>query len=162
MTQDKHQVGADSKSDPLRQMPLPQHCFSAFVATAVTLIFAIGAHDGYRLEQAFARESVIVNGRVIRFQQGQNGNLSPVVAYSFLGRSYEHFVPSKDGRYNIDALRAESFHVRILKSDPQVALVSNWEQPPVFWPWATLAGMVGLVSGCLLISLVKRVAQQLL
>jgi hypothetical protein len=162
MTQNEQQVDADSKRDPFAQMPLRQHCFSVFVATSVTLIFAIGAHDGYRISQAFARESAIVNGRVIRFQQGQNGNLSPVVAYSFLGRSYEHPVPSKDGRYNMDALRAGSFHVRILKSDPEVALVSNWEQPPVFWPWATITGAAGLVSCCLLVSLMRRVAQRLI
>lgn len=131
-----------------------------FVATLVTLIFAIGTHDGYRLSQAFAKDSAMVYGRVIRFQPGENGNLSPVVAYSFLRRSYEHPVPSKDGRYNMDALRAGSFLVRILKSDPEVALVSNWEQPPVFGPWATIAGAAGLVLCCLLVSLIRRGVQR--
>ncbi|WP_175040775.1 hypothetical protein [Burkholderia contaminans] len=161
MNQNKHESAADSKHDPFGKMPLRQHCYSAFVAILVTLIFAIGAHDGYRLSQAFAQDSAIVYGRVIRFQTGQNGNLSPVVAYSFLGRSYEHPVPSKDGRYNMDALRAGSFLVRILKSDPAVALVSNWEQPPIFWPWASIAGAAGLVSCCLLVSLINRIAQGL-
>lgn len=160
MAQDKQRAWGDNRNDPFEEMPLPRHCFSAFVATAVTLIFAISAYDGYRLARAFQQESAVVNGRVIRFQQGQNGNLSPVVAYSFLGRRYEHPVPSKDGRYNMEALRAGSFHVRLLKSDPEVALVSNWEQPPVYWPWATIAGAAGLVSSCLLLSLIRRVVQR--
>lgn len=85
-----------------------------------------------------------------------------MVAYSFLGRSYEHPVPSKDGRDNMDALRAGSFLDRLLKSDPEVALVSNWEQTPVFWPWAIIAGAAGLVSCFLLVSLIRRVAQRLI
>ena len=160
MTQDKQSAGIDNRNDPFGEMPLPQHCFAAFVATSVALIFAISAHNGYRLTQAFEQESAVVNGKVIRFQQGQNGNLSPVVAYSFQGQSYEHPVPSKDGRYNMEALRAGSFHVRLLKSDPEVALVSNWEQPPVYWPWATIAGAAGFVSSCLLLSLIRRVVQR--
>ena len=160
MSHDKQHASVDNRNDPFGEMPLQQHCFAAFVATSVTLIFAIPAHDGYRLTQAFDRESTVVNGRVIRFQQGQNGNLSPVVAYSFEGRSYEHPVPSKDGRYNMDALRAESFRVRLLKSSPEVALVSNWEQPPVYWPLATIAGAAGFVSSCLLLSLLRRVVQR--
>ncbi|HDR9503473.1 hypothetical protein [Burkholderia cepacia] len=160
ISHDKQHASVDNRNDPFGEMPLQQHCFAAFVATSVTLIFAIPAHDCYRLTQAFDRESTVVNGRVIRFQQGQNGNLSPVVAYSFEGRSYEHPVPSKDGRYNMDALRAESFRVRLLKSSPEVALVSNWEQPPVYWPLATIAGAAGFVSSCLLLSLLRRVVQR--
>ncbi|KVU02824.1 hypothetical protein WK62_17470 [Burkholderia ubonensis] len=62
----------------------------------------------------------------------------------------------------MDALRAGSFLDRLLKSDPEVALVSNWEQTPVFWPWAIIAGAAGLVSCFLLVSLIRRVAQRLI
>lgn len=78
----------------------------------------------------------MVEGHVLRLEPGSNGNLSPLVGYSYDGRQYERLIRDKDGRYNRDALLKLELQVRLVKSSPAIAIVTGWEQPPMVWPVA--------------------------
>ncbi|MFM0074799.1 hypothetical protein PQQ86_26955 [Paraburkholderia sediminicola] len=159
-SKDRQRNGADEEIESINQLPFLQHCLGTFAAISLALIFGFGAYDDLQIAQAFEKDSVIVTGRVIRFEQGQNGNVSPVLSYSFQDRAYEHRVPTKDGRYNMNELRAGHFEVRLVRSNPQVALVNTWEQPPVFLPWIFMAGAAAFISVGLLASLIGRMVRR--
>ncbi|RKP47492.1 hypothetical protein [Trinickia fusca] len=107
---------------------------------AVTCIIAAGwtygAVNSYLTSKAFKNDSTVVEGHVLRLEPGSNGNLSPLVGYSYGGRQYERLIRDKDGRYNRGALLKLELQVRLVKSSPAIAIVTRWEQPPMVWPVA--------------------------
>lgn len=111
-------------------------CFRAAVISIIALGWTYGAVSSYRTARAFERDSAVVEGRVLRLAQGSNGNLSPVVGYSYGGTHYQRLIRDKDGRYNQDALMKLALNVRLVKSSPGTAIVTRWEQPPMVWPLA--------------------------
>ena len=92
--------------------------------------------NAYLTSKAFENDSTVVDARVLRLEPGSNGNLSPLVGYSYDGHHYERLIRDKDGRYNREALLKLKLQVRLVKSSPGTAIVTRWEQPPTVWPLA--------------------------
>lgn len=111
-------------------------CFKAVIFCIIAAGWTYGAVNAYRTSKAFERDSAIVEGHVLRLEPGSNGNLSPLIGYSYDGRQYERLIRDKDGRYNRDALLKLKLKVRLVKSSPATAIVTRWEQPPMVWPMA--------------------------
>jgi hypothetical protein len=109
-------------------------CFKAAVTCVIAAVWTYGAVNAYLTSQAFEIDSTVVEGRVLRLEPGSNGNLSPLVEYSYGGRQYERLIRDKDARYNRDALLKLELQVRLVKSSPATAIVTRWEQPPMVWP----------------------------
>ena len=112
------------------------HCFRAGITCIIAAGWTYGAVSAYLTSRAFENDSTVVEGRVLRLEPGSNGNLSPLVSYSYAGRQYERLIRDKDGRYNRDALLKLKLQVRLVKSSPATAIVTRWEQPPTVWPVA--------------------------
>jgi hypothetical protein len=111
-------------------------CFRAVVTCIIAAGWTYGAVNSYLTSKAFKNDSTVVEARVLRLEPGSNGNLSPLVGYSYDGRHYERLIRDKDGRYNRDALLKLKLQVRLIKSSPEIAIVTRWEQPPMVWPLA--------------------------
>lgn len=111
-------------------------CFQAAVTCLIAAVWTYGAVNAYLTSRAFENDSAVVEGRVLRLEPGSNGNLSPLVEYSYGGREYERLIRDKDGRYNRDALLSLKLQVRLVKSSPATAIVTRWERPPMVWPLA--------------------------
>ena len=111
-------------------------CFRAVVTCIIAAGWTYGAVNSYETSKAFENDSTVVEGHVLRLEPGSNGNLSPLVGYSYDGRQYERLMRDKDGRYNQDALLKLELQVRLVKSSPAIAIVTRWEQPPMVWPVA--------------------------
>lgn len=109
-------------------------CFKAAVTCVIAAGWTYGAVNAYVTSQAFENDSTVVEGRVLRLEPGSNGNLSPLVEYSYGGRQYERLIRDKDGRYNRDELLKLKLQVRLVKSSPATAIVTRWEHPPMVWP----------------------------
>ena len=109
----------------------------AFKAVAICIIAAgwsYGAVNAYLTSRAFEKDSTVVEARVLRLEPGSNGNLSPLVGYSYGGQQYERLIRDKDGRYNRDALLQFELQVRLVQSSPATAIVTRRERPPMVWP----------------------------
>lgn len=111
-------------------------CFSAVVTCIIAAGWTYGAVNAYLTSRAFENDSTVVEGHVLRLEPGSNGNLSPLVGYSYEGQMYQRLIRDKDGRYNRDALLKLKLQVRLIKSSPETAIVTRWEQPPTVWPLA--------------------------
>jgi hypothetical protein len=109
-------------------------CCRAAVTCVIAVGWTYGAVNAYLTSHAFENDSIIVEGRVLRLERGSNGNLSPLVEYSYGGRTYERLIRDKDGRYNRDALSKLKLQIRLVKSSPATAIVTRWERPPMVWP----------------------------
>ena len=111
-------------------------CFRASVACIIATGWTYGAVNAYLTSKAFENDSTVVEGHVLRLEPGSNGNLSPLVGYTYDGRQYERLIRDKDGRYNREALLKLKLQVRLVKSSPATAIVTRWEHPPTVWPLA--------------------------
>jgi hypothetical protein len=131
-------------------------CFKAAVTCVIAAGWTYGAVNAYLTSQAFENDSTVVEGRVLRFETGSNGNLSPLVEYSYGGRQYERSIRDKDGRYNRDALLELKLQVRLVKSSPTTAIVTRWEQPPIVWPLVLGAFVLSNVALGLTVSIWRQ------
>lgn len=109
--------------------------FKAAVTCIIAAGWTYGAVNAYLTSRGFESDSTVVEGRVLRLEPGSNGNLSPLVEYSYGGKNYERLIRDKDGRYNRDALLKLKLQVRLVKSSPDRAIVTRWETLPMVWPF---------------------------
>lgn len=132
-------------------------CLHAAATCVIAAGWTYGAVSAYLTSRAFENDSAIVEGRVLRLEPGSNGNLSPLVEYSYGGRQYERLIRDKDGRYNRDALLNLKLQVQLVKSSPATAIVTRWERPPMVWPLALGAFILLNVAFWLTITVWRRV-----
>lgn len=132
-------------------------CLHVAVTCVIAAGWTYGAVSAYLTSRAFENDSAIVDGRVLRLEPGSNGNLSPLVEYSYGGRQYERLIRDKDGRYNRDALLNLKLQVRLVKSSPATAIVTRWERPPMVWPLALGAFILLNVAFWLTMTVWRRV-----
>ncbi|MGN6232084.1 MAG: hypothetical protein ACTHNZ_13105 [Trinickia sp.] len=88
-------------------------CFRAAVTCIIAAGWTYGAVNSFLTSKAFEDDSTVVDARVLRLEPGSNGNLSPLVRYSYAGRQYERLIRDKDRRYNRDALLKLKLQVRL-------------------------------------------------
>lgn len=131
-------------------------CFGAAVTCIISAGWTYGAVSSYLTSKAFENDSTVVEGHVLRLEPGSNGNLSPLVGYSYEGHTYQRLLRDKDGRYNRDALLKLKLQVRLVKSSPATAIVTRWEQPPMVWPVALGAFILLNVALSLTVSIWRQ------